>query len=507
VHRDTTARDNPFAVTYTFREGVPQSLLQRATPWEQFVRQPFDLGFYAQDKWTVTPLRLTLNLGIRFDYFRMYNQADTLEPGLLVPNRNISIPETPLINFKDISPRVAAAFDLFGSGKTALKVGLNKYMGVLGPQLNYMNGILTPIEALANTATRSWNDRLYGIGDPRTGNYVPDCDLTANAANGECGIVSNTNFGRSELVYSQTSDPRTATGFGNRPYQWEVSAGVQHALTPRVSVDAGYFRRWRRNFTVVDNFALSPADFSPYSVTAPTDPRLPESGNVVGPFFDINPNVVSLPPVNVNMPASDYGKQTQGWQGMDLTLNARLGQGVVVQGGFSTGRASSNNCAVLAKVPEADRVGQPFCDRLGDWESQLKFLGTYLIPKIDVQIAGTLQSLPIAVLAANYVVSNAVVRESLGRDLSAGVQSVTVPLLEPGSLFGEIMNQLDLRFSKVLTFGHTRNTFSLDINNALNNNAVLSENTTYQNPTPTGWRVPTSILTARFFRLSYQLNF
>jgi hypothetical protein len=79
--------------------------------------------------------------------------------------------------------------------------------------------------------------------------------------------------------------------------------------------------------------------------------------------------------------------------------------------------------------------------------------------------------------------------------------------LEPGSLFGEIMNQLDLRFSKVLTFGHTRNTFSLDINNALNNNAVLSENTTYQNPTPTGWRVPTSILTARFFRLSYQLNF
>ena len=138
---------------------------------------------------------LTLNLGIRFDYFRMYNQADTLEPGLLVPNRNISIPETPLINFKDISPRVAAAFDLFGSGKTALKVGLNNYMGVLGPQLNYMNGILTPIEALANTATRSWNDRLFGIGDPRTGNYVPDCDLTVNAANGECGIVSNTNFG------------------------------------------------------------------------------------------------------------------------------------------------------------------------------------------------------------------------------------------------------------------------------------------------------------------------
>src|SRR5690606_36262812 len=95
--------------------------------------------------------------------------AQSLGPGLLVPDRNISFAETPLLNFNDVVPRMAAAYNLFGNGKTAVKVSLNKYVESLGMQVGFSNGVLDPASGLANTVTRSWVDG--------NGNYVADCDL------------------------------------------------------------------------------------------------------------------------------------------------------------------------------------------------------------------------------------------------------------------------------------------------------------------------------------------
>jgi hypothetical protein len=102
---------------------------------------------------------------------------------------------------------------------------------------------------------------------------------------------------------------------------------------------------------------------------------------------------------------------------------------------------------------------------------------------------------------------NAIVQPSLGRPLSGGAANVTVNLVPPGTLFGDRLNQLDLRFAKVLKAGRTRSIVSLDLYNALNSSAVLSENGTYTNATATGWRVPTSIVTARFAKISVQFDF
>lgn len=511
VYRYITAPDNPgVGVSYTFRNGVPVSLTQRATPWEEPVKQPYDMGIYAQDKWTIR--RLTLNAGARFDYIRIYDKGQTLGPGSLVPRRNFSIPETELNNFKDIVPRLAGSYDLFGNGKTAVKLSLNKYLGLLGPQLGFMNGAVSPIHALANVVTRSWNDA--------DSDYVPDCDLTNVLGNGECGTVSDTNFGRSDFVFSQTSDPRTVTGWGNRPYQWEFAGGVQQELMPRVSVEAGYFRRWKGNLTVIDNLALAPADFSPFSVTAPIDPRLPGGGGyVVGPFYDLDPAAVNRPPVNVVMPASDYGNMTERWHGVDLTVNARPRGGVLVQGGLSTGQRTNDNCEVLEAVPEALAITTffyffasgpldvPYCHREAAWSTQVKFVASYTIPRIDVQVSGALQSVPAPPIRANYAVSNAVVRQSLGRDLSAGRSTVVIDLIEPGSINGERMNQLDLRFGKLLRIGRTRVVASVDVYNALNDNAVLTENAFYRDSSASGWRIPTSTLTARFVKFTGQFSF
>jgi hypothetical protein len=208
--------------------------------------------------------------------------------------------------------------------------------------------------------------------------------------------------------------------------------------------------------------------------------------------------------------ASDYGTQIQRWNGMDVTVNARLRQGVSLQGGLSTGRQITDNCEILAKVPESSGAssptGLPYCHQEQNFQTQVKFLGSYSIPRVGVQVSAAFASVPGPQISANQVLSSAQVQPSLGRAL-AGPTTVTVNLVQPGTLFGERLNQVDLRFSKILKSSRTRTSLNLDLYNAFNAEAVLAENTTYSNATATGWRVPTSLVTARFAKISVQFDF
>ena len=502
LDKTETFSDNNAHVSYRFQNGVPNLITQRATPYAYHLKQPADLGIFLQDRWTAN--RLTLNMGVRFDYYRSVFPAQTLGPGLLVPTRNIEFPETPMTSFKDLVPRVGTSYDLFGNGKTAVKASINKYLKAMGIQNGFNNGLIDPVNGLANTVTRSW--RPPGTPATNPNYYVPQCDLTNPLLNGDCGIVSDTNFGKPTI--STSSDPATRIGWGNRPFQWEFSTSVQQELTPRVSMNVGYFRRWLGNLTVTDNLNLTASDFSPFSVTAPLDTRLPDGGGqVIDGFYDRDQDTVTIAPRNVTEPAKNYGKQIEHWNGVDASINARIAGGFVVQGGLSSGRTSTDRCEILAVVPEAGPLLVPYCHQDTNFLTQLKFLGTYTLPKVDVQVSSTFQSIPGPLISANKVYQNAEVRSSLGRDLSAGAANVTVNLVAPGTLYGDRLNLLDLRFGKVLKFGRTRSVISLDLYNTLNSSAVIGENTTYVNATPTGWRIPTSIAPAHFAKFSLQLDF
>ena len=195
------------------------------------------------------------------------------------------------------------------------------------------------------------------------------------------------------------TDNSLKTGWSKRGYNWEFSAGVQQQVMPRVSVEVAYFRRVFGNFTVTDNLNLAPSNFDQFSVIAPVDSRLGDrSGQTISGFYDMNTASKSIAANNSTMLVKDLPgnpNQIQHWNGIDFSVNARLQNGVLLQGGVSTGRTSTNNCDVVALVPESlGNTAQADCAVTEPFLTQAKMIAVYTVPKIAVQIAATFQSMP-----------------------------------------------------------------------------------------------------------------
>jgi hypothetical protein len=428
-------------------------------------------------------------------------------------------------SYKDITPRLGASYDVFGDGRTALKVHLGRYLDGAGTSGIYLN--TNPTLRMPQTTsslgtsgvTRAWNDA--------NGNFVPDCDLLnpnaqdRRADGGDlCGVVSNTRFGQN--VLTNNFDPAILEGWGVRPSDWSFDVSLQRQILPRAALTLAYSRRWFHGYTVADNLALQPSDLTPFSVVAPVDPRLPGGGGyVVSGLYDVAPDKAGQVS-NLIANARTYGRWYQYFNGIDATLNLRAG-GVTVIGGTSTGQTVADNCDVRAHLPELDTttVGasplgaglasstvsplSPYCHVAFGVQTQFRGLASYELPRIGVQLSATLQSKPGTMLAANYAVPNEAVVPSLGRDLSANAPNVTVNLVAPGTRYGDRINQLDVRVAKLLRHGRSRTMVALDIYNALNSSAGLTYNNAFVPSAP--WPRPNTILTPRFFRITVETDF
>jgi hypothetical protein len=500
-------------MNYNFLNGVPRRVTLYATPIEQRNDVKSDLGLFAQDSWAMN--RMTINYGIRYDNLHAAVPAQHLKAGQFVPERNFAeVKNAP--NWKDINPRVGASYDLFGTGRTVAKFTIGRYIsgGSLATNVN-------PVNTSVNNATRTWTDN---------GNYVPDCDFSNPVANGECGPLSNLNFGKVNPTATQF-DKEVLEGWGVRPYNWSLSAGVQRQIGSGASIDVSYYRRWYGNFTVVDNQLVTPQDFDQFCVTAPgNDPRLPVAGQQICGFYDIKPAKNGLSQNLVRL-AKHYGDQSEVYNGVDYSVNWRY-NGLTLFAGATTGRTVTSQCFVVdapvvfltptplvsPATPTATNAQSPMsnCKVVPPFLTQYKGYGVYQLP-YGFSVSGTFQAVPqpaaggtLNAITADYVATNAEIRPTLGRDLAAGSNgTMTLELLKPTALYGGHSKQLDLRVGKMLaSAGKKRVRLALDIYNVFNSNDWQTITTRLSsNAAANRWQRPTLILQARYFQIGTQIDF
>ena len=505
-------------VNYTVRNGVPTGITQWATPYVAYERNK-DFGFFTQDQWTVQ--RLTLNYGLRFEYFHGYipEQHVDATPNGWVPARDFAaVKHVPL--WWDANPRMGAAYDLFGNGRTAIKVALGRFVDKTSVTVTQA---INPITAAVNMVNRSWNDA--------NGSLIPDCDLANRAANGECGAMANQSFGGTRVTTIYAKD--MIEGWGERGYNWDLTAEVQHQLTGAMSVNAGYYRNWYGNRTVTDNTLVTPADFDTYCITAPNDSRLPGGGGYqVCGLADITP--AKFGQVNsVVTQASNFGNQVFVNDFFDVTLSTRFGSGIVFGAGVDTGRTVNDQCfnvdspgaVATAQVPTAlvtaqvgagvfvtpnphtattingrrtCRVVTPF-----GGQTQVKSFGSYPLPG-DFVVSAVFQNIAGPLVTAEYSVPTAEIAPSLGRNLAGGARTATVPLIVPGTMFADRMTRLDLRLGKRLRL--TQRVVlqgNLNVFNVFNGAAIHALNTTYGG----SWLVPSRTEDGRMVQFSATLTY
>lgn len=461
-------RDANGDMVQRYSNGVPNSVQRYNFPITS-ARSNLDYlaGVFLQDSWTLK--KLTLNPGIRFEAIRGSVPAQTAPAGRFVPARSFAAIEN-LPNWKGWAPRMGAAYDLFGNGKTALKGSVGKYFQqeATGFAAKY-----NPLQAGSDTVT--WSDLN---GD----DIAQDNELGA-ASNATLGVRRNIN-----------PDPDL-----KRPYQVLYNLGVQHQLMSRLSVSANYFRREYKNMSYTKSLAVP---LSAYDLVTIADPR--GNGQTL-PIYNLQRAYLG----QVNDLDTTSSENWRHYNGVDLTMNARGSNGMSVAGGVSLGRSISKTC----------EVGDPnqlrFCDQTQydiPLAKTVKLTWAYPLPW-DIRFSGVFQSAdgfntstpPAPLLAQSPDNHLRLYTYNVSRtQLPSLVQTnVSVFLDEPGTSIMPRVTQLDLALSKVVSVGRLKFTPQIDVFNATNNNAVLSLRTVYGATLGN----PSTILSGRLVRFQVKYLF
>jgi hypothetical protein len=268
-------------------------------------------------------------------------------------------------------------------------------------------------------------------------------------------------------------------------------------------MNVGFYRRQFYNLDVYDNQNLTRSDWSPFTITTPTDQRLPLSGQPIE-MYSLNANKVGVATDNLRT----FSDNTTVYNGFELSGNLRR-EKLLLFGGINTERRATTECDGSTSATNTARDnpnGLRFCDSPPPFRTTFKMSAAYQLPW-EVQLSGTFMAIPGPDVDANYGVTAAIAgRPVIGT--TAGTTSITVNLIEPNTVFLDYQNKVDLRLARNFRFDRYRIQGFMDISNVLNSGTVVRVNETYgTNPATNQWMTPLGIMEARYVRFGVQMSF
>ena len=259
----TADRENNGHMVQQYNNGVPLQVALYNLPIISRSELNGDFGLYIQDTWQLG--KLTLNPGLRFERFNAEVAEQTSPSGRFVGERHFDrIPNLP--NYVDWVPRLGAAYDLTGNGKTALKFSVGRYMEQDASAFPERYNPMTLVPASV-----SWIDQNTQLQDCK----VPGVDKTGcnDIAEGELGCTFRTagcelNFAQLPATFgvrrNRNPDPNLS-----RPYQLVYNGGISRELRPGLGISANYYHRRFYDITFTTDLAKPFSVYTPYEINDP----------------------------------------------------------------------------------------------------------------------------------------------------------------------------------------------------------------------------------------------
>jgi len=491
ANADLTQQYRSTVATGPFK--VPDSVIVRNTPLLYGERLNHDFGLYAQDSWTLR--RLSLNLGLRWESVKAQVLASDSPAGRWAPARSFGEIKN-LPDWKDWAPRMAAVYDVFGNGRTALKYSLNRY------NAQRTTGIASDYNAFRSltSAALPWtdinaDDIAQGFRTFNPDGTVTNCVyLTAGCEINLAGLAPN--FGVAAL-----------NTYGNFPRTWNLESGleVQQEILPRLSVTGSWFKGNFHNLTTTINQSWSQSDYTPYTFYNPM------TGEPIQ-VFARSAAAAARPTRNLDT-FDPERKRT--YESYNFEFRARPGRALVF-GGIAIERQLDVNCT----SPD-DPNSLRFCDDRKNgipFRKSLKLAGNMPL-KWGVNLSVAFQSNH-GIASRNNTSTTSpggmfmgVTRGSTRYPATCpapcpageiimptaifGQPSIVVQLVDGDTLYSERINQLDLKVSRNFRFGRATITPTLEVFNLNNSDAIITYVST--NVLVASYLQPNSIMQPRFY--------
>jgi hypothetical protein len=505
-----------------YLSGRPSTVTLLDTPVWSAERLNANFGIYAQDVWTVK--RATFTFGGRWEYV---SEAVVGQPAQIGRFANVpAFDDIAVPTWKTFSPRTAAVFDLFGTGRTAVRFGYNRFQAAATTTFAALYNPAALLTASAAWTDLNGDDIAQGV---RGCTYLtPGCEINFATVPANFGVVS-----------LSSPDPGI-----ERPYVDQFNVGATHEIVRSVSLSLEWFHNDSRNIWSRTN-VLRPGTYNDGAVTNPSYRALTVFSPIDGTAITMyDPLSAAIARAVKNVDNNDPDLR-QSYNAIEFNVNARLPRGARIFGGSATDRTVADTCAAAATNPNFLN----YCDQTRNgmpWRTQFKLAATYPLPWFGVIVSGSYQALPgyllgtqaltaggagapnfttMSGLASSWTVTPST-RYAVcpGRAASQGCQvgalvapglvssSLSVPLAAPGTEMTPRLNQVDLSIAKRITIGRFRLDPKIDIFNALNSDDYFSVRTTSFAPTAAAgvsggtYMLPGSILQGRLIRLGAVVN-